>query len=307
MILIKIIIAVLIAYCIFCIGPGITAYIITFCRRNDVPNLQSNPVRHFYEGYENAYKERLEHFRSIPSKRVVIEGYGGTKLSADYYHNGSDKLAILFHGYRTDPYVNFAGYGSLLWDLKYDILIVYERGHAPSEGRTSMGILEREDLILWAEYAKKELNPSIIVVGGVSMGGATVAYTSDRLKGVNALILDCPFLSPYVQMANECKERHIPPALIMPTVRLCGRLHLKQDIKESVTSHLEKTDIPVFMIHGAKDKTVSLDYGEKIFDSIKSKKTFLKVNDAGHAAAIIIGGKDAEIKLADFILECENV
>lgn len=307
MILMKIIIAVLIVYCVFCVGPGIVAYILTFCRKNDTGNLQSDPITHFYKGYEAEYKEKLERIKAIPSKRVTIKGNDGAKLSADYYRNGSDKLAILFHGYRTDPYVNFAGYGSILWDIKYDLLIVYERGHFPSEGSTSMAVLEREDLILWTEYAKKAFNPTAIVIGGVSMGGATVAYASDRLKEVNALILDCPFLSPYVQMANECKERHILPALVMPTIRLCGYIHLKQDIKEPVTKHLKNTDIPVLMIHGDKDKTVDFSYGELIFDSVASKKTFLKIKDAGHAAGMIIGGEDAAQKLSDFILECENV
>lgn len=307
MILIKIIIAVLIVYCVFCAGPGITAYILTFCRKNDTPNLQKDPVSHFYKGHEAEYKEKLERIKAIPSKRIDIKGNDGAKLSADYYRNGSGKLAILFHGYRTDPYINFAGYGSILWDLKYDLLIVYERGHFPSEGSASLAVLEREDIILWTEYAGKTFNPAAMVIGGVSMGGAAVAYASDKLLGVNALILDCPFLSPYVQIANEFRKRHILPVLVMPTIRLLGRIHLKRDIKEPVTKHLNNTDIPVFMIHGEKDKTVDLRYGEMIYDSINSKKIFLKIKDAIHAAGLITGGEDAAQEISDFILGCENV
>lgn len=315
MILLKILIAIIILYVVFCFAPGITIYCMIFCRKNDIGNLQSDPEEHFYKGYVERYRERLDKLCSLPYERLVIKANDGVALSADYYEHkestdASDKkLAMLFHGYRTDPYVNFAAHGCLLWDLGYDLLIVYERGHFPSDGSTSMAVLEQEDLITWTEYCREKFNPVKIVVGGVSMGAATVAYASDKLSDfseVKSLILDCAFLSPYIQLSNECRIRHLSPGPIMPVVKLCGHIHLKRDIKDSVLNHLDKTSIPVFVLHGEKDKTVSIEDGEKLYESINSQKSFLKVKDAGHAAALVIGGDEAEKELADFIKECEN-
>lgn len=302
MIFIKIIAVILILYVIFCLGPGITAYIITFCSNNKVPNLQNNPVEHFYRGYEERYEEKLNKWHK-DCTRVSVMAKDNRELYADYYRKGENKLAILMHGYRTDPYVNFAGLGSILWDLGYDLLVVYERGHFPSKGSTSMGLLEREDLIIWTEYCKKEYNPSRLIVGGVSMGAAVTAYASDRLKGVSALILDCAFLSPYNQLSGECRQRHIPPVMIMPIVRLCGLIHLKKDMKEPVTSHLAQTEVPVFITHGIEDMTVPVSVSDEIYESVRVGRKLVKAENAGHACAFIVDYDNLEKELGGFLNE----
>lgn len=302
-----IILLILAVLCVFVIAPGITAYLITFCHKKPTAPLPGDPEKRYYTGHEEEYREFHNKVASLPYERLRLESEDGVELYGDYCDNKSGRLAILVHGFRAEPNVNFAALGAFLWSQGYSLFFPYSRGHAPSTGSVTLGMLEQEDLLKWLGFLRENYAPTEVIVGGISMGATTVAYASDRMAGVSAMILDCGFLSPYSQMSQECRRRHVWPVLVMPVVWLCAKIDMKKDIRRPVTETLREIDIPAFFIHGEKDRTVPVEEGAAIYEACGSKKYFLRVPGAPHTAGFIFGGEKARNALTEFLKECNKL
>lgn len=296
---------------VFWVAPAISMYIAVFCRKGHKANKGVDPEKEYFEGYETEYRSAVQKLEGLYKEQIEITSFDGKKLYGYYCYSKeknekSDKAAILFHGFRTNPFLNLAPMAKVLLEMGYDIVIPYARGHVPSEGRSTVGLLEQEDVLAWTDFVKKKYLPSKFILGGISMGGSSVGYASDRLEGVNAIIIDCAFVSPYNQMVKETRQRHMPGEMLIPIMRLCGKMHIKKDIKAAVTDSLSKTDIPAFFIHGNKDATVLVSEGIKNYEACASKKEMLLVEGAKHTAGLIWSKDEGVSRLKKFILECEK-
>ena len=305
-VLLIVLLTIFIIWIVFILGPALTFYMMMFCRKKPLSYLNVVPEKAYFAGHEDHYHEVHDRLLAIPGKRISMEAGDGTRLECDYLKNKGKKAAILLHGFRSDPYINFAGMGTILWDMGYDLYLVYARGHGDSKGSYTMGVKEQEDLLQWVDFIKKDYLPEKIVVGGISMGAVTTAYVSDRLEGVNALIIDCGGESPYEQLCSEMRKRHLPWRLLIPVIRICGMLHLKKDIKIPVSTSLSQTTIPTIFIHGQADQTISAELGIRNYESCASKKELILVPDAPHTAALTVGGDTARTAFENFIINCEN-
>lgn len=296
---------------VFWVAPALSMYIAVFCRKGHKANKGVDPEKEYFKGFEEEYRKVVSGLDKLEKEQIEISSFDGKRLIGYYCytnknHERLNKLAILFHGFRTNPFINLAPMAMTLVEMGYDIIIPYARGHVPSEGRATVGMLEQQDVLDWVEFAKKKYSPSKIVLGGISMGASSIGYASDRLKDVTALIIDCAFVSPYNQMVKETRQRHLPGEMLIPIMRLCGKLQLKKDIKSAVTDSLSKTTIPAFFIHGRKDKTVLVSECFKNYEACASKKEMLIVENAGHTAGLICSNGEGKLKLKKFILYCEK-
>ena len=115
--------------------------------------------------------------RNMPYERVEILSRDGLRLSARYYHRAENApLAICFHGYKSNPCRDCYGMAHIFLSEGYNLLLPDQRAHGKSQGRTiSFGIRERLDCADWIDYANFRFGAQTpIILGGVSMGGATV-------------------------------------------------------------------------------------------------------------------------------------
>ena len=306
MIVLYILLALAALWLIFLFGPAVVAYKTVFSRRAGTSLEDATAPGGDFALWADLLRGSREALRRRGLREVSIRSGDGLRLVADYCDVGSDRTAVLLHGYHSDPMLNLAVQAEAFAARGWNVLIPDQRAHGRSAGATTgMGLLEREDLLAWVDWVRAETGVRCVVAGGVSMGAATVAYAADRLdpETVKALVLDCGFCSPDAQISGDCDKRHLPTALLMPLIRLLARKGLGLDLRQSVRNSLARTTIPAFFIHGTEDETVPWSEGKANFDACASRKQFYSVTGAGHAAAFIMDREGAENALFAFLEE----
>ncbi len=298
-----ILIGILLVYLFFSFFPSFFMFRSVFFRRWNKEGKEPKR-KEYYLPFLSLLEPAESLLRSLPCRTLSLSSRDGVTLRADYYHQNADKTAILLHGYRASPLSNCAYTAALLWEHGYNILMPYQRAHGQSDGRfCSMGLYEQYDLLSWIAHAAADETVTAIAVCGMSMGSASVAFASDKIKEpkVKALVLDCGFTSVKNQLTSDCKKWGVPLFLVMPVVSLGYRLRFGGDIAASTESSLKNCRIPSLFIHGTGDTSVTLDQGEAGFAACSAEKQALTVPDAAHTCALLQGGRPAADCLLSFL------
>lgn len=201
----------------------------------------------------------------------------------------SKTWVIAVHGYTDSAYfmVNavkqFLNYG-------YNVLVPDLRAHGKSEGRyIGMGWLDRIDLMQWIDYLIATYGNVKIVLYGISMGAATVMMTSgEKLpSNVRLIIEDCGYTSVWDEFAYELKYLfNMPKFPALYNANVITKIRAGYSLKKaSAIKQVAKSKIPILFIHGDKDKFVSFNMLDKLYDAANCKKEKLVIKGAGHAEA----------------------
>lgn len=255
----------LIILCLFAaigLGGAYYAYRIAFYSPKEGRD-QIKPIQgQAYDPYRPEMRRIYHQLKERPCEFVTITSHDGLTLSGRYYHvKDGAPLDIGFHGYRSTALTDFSGGSELIFKMEHNFLLVDQRAHGKSEGRTiAFGIQERLDLLKWLEYAVERFGPDVkILLQGVSMGGATVLMAAelplpDNVKGILA---DCPYASPIEIILDVGKTMPIPPWLIRPFAILGAKIFGGFDLTETdARKAVPKTPVPILIIHGEADSYV---------------------------------------------------
>lgn len=246
---------------------------------------------------------------AIESEPVYTTSFDGLKLYGRYYkQNTPDIIEIEFHGYRSSAYRDYCGGSSINRQNKVSTILVDQRGHGKSQGRAiTFGIKERYDVLSWVNYVNERFGKQTkIVLSGVSMGAATVLMASelDLPENVVAILADCPYSSPKDIILKVCRDRGLNPKLMYPFIYLTARLFARIDLNaSSAVKAVQKTNIPVLIIHGDDDRYVPYEMGVEIYNACKSKKKMLTVKGAGHGICYFVDNKAYIDTVNEFINE----
>ena len=295
-------------YLIFIAGPAVVAYKTIFPRRAGTDFEHGVAPEGQFAPYGEILRQGRDELRARKHREVSVRSEEGYRLAADYYDAGSACTAVLLHGYRSDPMLNFAVQGACFARRGYNLLQVYHRAHGPSEGeKTALGLKEQEDLMIWLRWLLQDTETKKIVLYGISMGASTAAYAADRLDPatVKAMVLDCGFTSPDSQISEDCVKRHLPAFLLMPVIRLLAKHRMGIDLRHSVKTPLSRTSVPAFFLHGTEDRTVPYDEGRRNYEACASKKYFYTAQGAGHTAAFLWDPQLAEKTLFAFLRDLD--
>ena len=259
-----------------------------------------------YEPYVEPLTENIRRMIAREYKKAEIVTDDGLKLVGHYYDNGgSDKTAILVHGYTANPFNNLSVIGNLLIEHGYNVLLIVQRAHDESEGRfVTAGVKEQYDLVKWVEWVEKNTATEQMFVYGVSMGGATVAYASDKLTSdrIKALGVDCSYTVFADQIRFLLKSRHIPVFLVLPVLDLYSRIFLGFPLdKYRATDSLAKTKYPCIFIYSKGDTTIPFSDIERNYNACPTEKKLFLVDKAGHTASMLASGKEGEKELFEFL------
>ena len=252
-------------FCLFLgviLGGSYYAYRIAFY--NSYENREQKPAvaGAQYDAFRPKMREIYHKLNNRPCEFVTIESGDGLTLSGRYYHVADGApLDIGFHGYRSSPLTDFSGGTELSFAMGHNVLLVDQRAHGRSEGRTiTFGIKERWDLLSWVEYALKRFGRDTkILLYGVSMGGATVLMASELAlpQNVKGIIADCPYSSPMDVIAYVGQRNPIPNWLIKPFVILGAKIFGGFDVREvTARAAVQHTRVPILIIHGDADTYV---------------------------------------------------
>jgi hypothetical protein len=139
------------------------------------------------------------------------------------------------------------------------------RGYAGSSGAPSERGLLQDAAAAYA-FASARYGVDRIVVWGFSLGtGVAVALAAEQVVG--KLILEAPYTSTVDVAASLIR--------ILP-VRLVMRDQFRSDTR------IARVRAPLLVMHGARDATIPLLFGERLFELAHEPKQFVRFPEGGH-------------------------
>lgn len=220
-----------------------------------------------------AWVEDLFKSGQMRDTAIVIDGIE----KHAYYVRAAEpsvKTAVTIHGYTSHP-IEMMPIARMFRDsLGYNVILPHLHHHGLSGGSSiQMGWKDRLDVIRWAEVAHEVFGDSVMVVHGISMGGATTMMVSgEKLPCyIRGFIEDCGYTSAYDQFTKELKERfHLPRFPILYTADLICWLRYGWHFKEaSSVDQVAKCRQPMLFIHGEEDDFVPYYMLEQNFNAKK--------------------------------------
>ena len=249
-----------------------------------------------FEPYREKFESLKASLLSREYEKCKIKSYDGLLLRAKYYKgNEGEPLHILFHGYRSSANVDFCGGAEECIKLSHSVLLVDQRAHGESEGKTiSFGINEKHDLHAWVNFAISKFGKDVkIFIWGISMGAATVLMSLDKPLPENVVgaIADCPYSSPEEIIRKVGKGLHLPVGLLFPFLKLGARMFggFRFDNSAPLLA-VKSARIPILLIHGESDSYVPHYMSEKIVDAAKEAGVnlrFVSFPEAEHAMSYL--------------------
>jgi uncharacterized protein len=196
---------------------------------------------------------------------VILDTSDGEKVIAWHVAPKPDKpIVLFFHGNgdflagRVDRFREITNAGVGLLALSY-------RGYAGSTGHPTEEGLHRDAMAAY-EFASAHYAPDRIVLWGFSLGtGVAVALAAKR--PIAKLVLEAPYTST-VDRAGA----------MFPIVPV--RLLMKDQFHSD--ERIQAVKAPILIVHGERDLTIPMTYGERLFAMAPEPKRFVRIAQGGH-------------------------
>ena len=295
---------VLVLYLVFIIGPTILSFDKIFGKKSAEPLEGRDIANSYFAPFEQMMRDAVARVeKNYELQRVKITSYDGLDLYADYIDRKSDKTVAFFHGYSASPLVNCGTHTEYFAERGYNVLLVFQRAHSVSGGENcTLGVLERHDVLSWVDWLDAT-GAKNVVLYGISMGASTIEYAAPEIKSgkVRALVLDCGYTSPYIQIYRDCVRRRLPGRLILPILRIMFRSRFKEDLKMDTADGIKNNKIPALFLHGKADKTVPYNDSQINYDACGSKKKLLLPDGLHHTLSFSTGSDEMRAEIFEFI------
>jgi uncharacterized protein len=183
------------------------------------------------------------HAPAKPGRRTIVYFHGNAGTLADRHER---VLAYLQHG--------------------FGVLLVGYRGYGGNPGSpTELGLYEdARGHLDW--LAQQGVRDEALVLYGESLGSAVAIQMATERKAA-ALALEAPFAS----ILHSARDRF--PMFAFDWL-----------IKDKFASidKIDKIDMPLFIIHGARDGVTPVRFGQMLYERAKQPKSSVWLPDAGH-------------------------
>ncbi len=271
-------------------------------------NTKNFPPEKATEYRKRAY-EYNKWWSEQPTEKRHIMSADGLKLEAKLLRadKETDRLAIVCHGHRCCS--GEEGFiCQMFHDAGYHVLAIEQRAHGVSEGTfIGMGVLEKDDVALWAELMSEEFPECSIVLYGGSMGGATVimANSLELPPNVKCVIEDCGFSSIDGVILNKIRREFSWMPLKRPVVAaaslICRVIEGFGFRQHTMKQAAAEARLPMLIIHGQDDAVVPAWMGEEIYENCAAEKDIFRVPDTGHNVSFFHDSEGYRNKVFSFI------
>lgn len=262
------------------------------------------------EKYLTELEEAQEYLNSQHFEFVEIKSYDNLKLVAKYFEKEkSNKIIIMFHGYRSIAENDFAAQAKWYYENGYNVLLVDQRSHGKSEGKyITFGTKEKYDVVSWCEYVTKNFeNINEIILAGMSMGSTTVLLASvlNLPRNVKGIVADCGFTSPKDIISKVAENKFgVNTKIILPLVNLCCKAFAKFDLYEAnVLDAMSQNNLPVLFIHGIADDFVPSKMSKENYNACRCKKSLVLVETVNHGLSYFVNKKKVQNEMQKFLSE----
>jgi hypothetical protein len=170
--------------------------------------------------------------------------------------------------------------------LPINVFIFGYRGYGRSEGSPNENGVYLDALAAYDYLASRpDIDRNKIVLFGRSLGGS-VAVDLATKRPCAGLILESTFTS--AQDMAKSSFGFIPVHLFIKT-------------KFDSINKINRLHVPLLLIHGSQDRTVSIRLGKKLFAAANEPKEFYEIAGADHNDTYIVGGQAYFNRLLDFL------
>ena len=205
----------------------------------------------------------------VPDLReVVTETADGLHLTHWYRPptDGDAPVLVVFHGNAGHLGDRVPKLAELL-RAGYGMLLAGYRGYGANPGSPTEDDLTADARILLDWLADEGVPAERTVVYGESLGtGIAVKMAAERPAA--AVILEAPYTS--IADLAQMHYWYLPARWLL------------LDRWESI-ARVGRVGAPLLILHGKRDRTVPLRYGQRLFDAAADPKEILILDDAGHA------------------------
>lgn len=271
-------------------------------------HLRHLPLRHareFAAFVHEKYGAALQDAEVSAADGAVLKGW--YIQPADF--NG--KAVVLLHGI-TDNREGVAGYGKIFLDHRYAILLPDARDHGESGGAlATYGIKEADDLHRWISWLyARHLDSSQCVYGfGESYGAALVLQSLVVESRYCAVAVESSF-STAREMSYERVSGpfHLRPWFgrtlgwpVIESALLYSRIRYGVDLlKPSPLQGLRQSTVPVLLIHGTNDQSISPRHAEILAAAAPNHVQLWLVPNAGHTMAWASAHQEFESRVLEW-------
>ena len=266
------------------------------------------PPGDIYEPFYPQMKIWTDSIRSMKRELMEITSFDGLKLRGYYYEYSPDSpLELIFHGYSGNAERDLSGAVERCFALGRSAILIDQRGAGMSEGGIStFGVLERRDCLSWIEFATDKFGKERpLIIGGISMGAATVMMASGEgvPENVVCVMADCGYSSQKDIICKVVKEMKLPVKLLYPFIKLGAKICGGFDLEEvTPIEAVGKSKTPIVFIHGDTDDFVPYSMSVDCFNACKAKKKMVTIEGAGHGLAFPVN----QAKYVESLREFEN-
>ena len=256
------------------------------------PDEYEIPEGEIYEVFREDMIEWTKSIRAMPHEDIEILSRDGLRLRAKYFEYEKDApIELLFHGYKGNAERDLCGGVERCFRLGRSVMIINQRASGNSDGHViTFGIKESEDCIEWVKYAVSRFGKDRkIVIGGISMGAATVMMATrfPLPENVVCVLADCGYTSPKEIIKKVVRDMKLPDKLVYPFIRLGALIYGHFNLEEtSAIECMKQCQVPVVFVHGDDDAFVPYEMSKELYEACTSeKKTFITIAGAGHGLA----------------------
>ncbi|MBQ5990993.1 MAG: alpha/beta hydrolase [Clostridia bacterium] len=194
----------------------------------------------------------------------------GTKLAAWFFpHGGTNKVAVICHGWRSLPWWDFGRAFDIVYNAGYAVLAVCQRAQGDSEGRyMTYGAKESGDLLGWIERLCDRFGGDVrIAIMGVSMGGATVLCATGRElpDAVKCAVSDCSFTSAE-DMFRTASRGGLIVARRIEEILMRLFAHVRYADASPIDA-VKRSKTPTLFVHGAADDFIPPSMMSELYDA----------------------------------------
>lgn len=265
--------------------------------------LRRLPLRH-----QQAFAATVHNNFHAELQDTSITAADGAVLKAWYVHprdyNGN--AVILLHGI-TDNREGVAGYGQLLLQHGYAVLLPDARRHGESGGElATYGLKETDDIHRWVSWVYANDPPQCVYGFGESYGAALMLQSLAAENRFCAVAVESPF-STAREMSYErvSGPLHLKPwfgrTLGRPAIWsavVYARLRYGIDLlKPSPMEAVTHSTVPVLLIHGEDDRNISPYHSQLMASAAPDHVQLWLVPHAGHTMAWAAAHQEFEFRL----------
>lgn len=266
------------------------------------------PPGEIYEPFYPQMKIWTDDIRSRKRELCAVKSFDGLTLRGYYYEYSPDSpLELIFHGYSGSAERDLSGGVERCAALGRSCILIDQRGAGMSDGNVcSFGINERRDCLSWIDFARRKFGKDRpLIIGGISMGAATVMMASGENlpENVVCVMADCGYSSQKDIISKVVREMKLPDKIIYPFIKLGAKLYGHFDLEETTpVKAVSKSKTPVVFIHGDNDAFVPHFMSVECFNACSAPKKMVTIEGAGHGLSFPVN----QTKYVESLREFQN-